>query len=160
MFLWSKKLYKTLTQNSSLLYTSQVSVQSEQRRLVIWDGMKWWSGQLISSRVAWNDLYDNRLISGHARCGRVMIMVSFFSIIHGSMRESDDRKDASMAMCLSLVSHLSFSVSFSFSLSLSLSFNCSLRALDFLIRQLKVSRLVGDLRVARIIYRFSPFSLA
>lgn len=73
----------------------------------------------------------------------------FLSIIHGSMRESDDRGRSLQWLCLSLVSLSSLFLRPRFFPSPSFSLNCSLQALDFLIRQLKVSRLVGDLRVAR-----------
>ena len=82
----------------------------------VWDGIRWWSGQLISW-AGWDD--DNRLISGHARCGRAMIMASIFfchSWIHAGERRP--RKTLQW-LCLSLVSPLIFlSVPFSQSVSL------------------------------------------
>lgn len=72
----------------------------------------------------------------------------FFSVIHGSMRESDGR-GRRFNGCAFLLSLLCLSLRSPFFPSPSVSLNCSLQALDFLIRQLKVSRLVGDLRVAR-----------
>lgn len=86
--------------------------------------------------------------SANTRDAGVWLWRLFFSIIHGSMRESDDRRKTLQWLCLSLISPLCLSVPPIFP-SLSLPFHCSLRALDFLIRQLKVSRLVGDLRVTR-----------
>lgn len=129
-----KVLIKTRARNCESLSISQLSRFLWTKREAIRDGIEWQSERLISRAIR-NDLCDNRLISEHAWCGLMITGVHFLPPFMSSCGRATTAEVASMVLACPF-----FSLPFSFlSPSCSFSFNRSLRVLDFLIRQLKVS---------------------